>query len=93
MEERVNHGGPAPSCLLAQPQQMREKWKSLGFKSDGHFFIPNKESERARGSHASPMLPTCESSGKWVACNPHVANTEFFFFYLLNFNFSCNILC
>jgi len=32
MEERVNHGGYAPSHLLTQPQQMREKGKSLGFK-------------------------------------------------------------
>jgi hypothetical protein len=47
MEERVNHGGHAPSRLLAQPQQMREKWKSLGFKRDGHFLF---QIRRAKGT-------------------------------------------
>jgi hypothetical protein len=42
-----------------------------------------EEERRARGPHASPTLPTWESWGKWAACDPHVANTSFFFFFYL----------
>jgi hypothetical protein len=46
---------------------------------------------RARGPHASPTLPTWESWGKWAACDPHVANTHFFLFYLL-FNLKIGLI-
>jgi hypothetical protein len=37
------------------------------------FLFFQRRERGARGSHASP---TRESSGKWVACNPHVANSS-----------------